>query len=172
MPRSKHLPIYALGIVAVTVVGWVGLAPAKSRTSQADSEWRCSARVKELEAEVLSLRKQLHELSERPGNAPIALGRSTRTTRIAGTQRATKDDPSASCVPPFGFDQHGIKYYRPECLEPAASDACSVPYAYTSTGIKTYKPDCLEKAASTSTACESPFSFDAQGIKSFRPECL
>lgn len=169
MSTSRQPALYVLGIIAVAVVGWVGMATAKSRPSQ-EVDGRCSARVKELEAEVTSLRKQLHDLSN--GNSPIALGSSRKPSKLAAIANpSNKNDSSASCDPPFGYDQHGIKYYRPGCLDSADSD-CSVPYAYTSTGIKTYKPSCLDGTAAAPTSCDSPFSFDAQGIKSYKPECL
>ena len=171
MSIYRRPAVYALGIVAVAVVGWVGLAPAKSRPWRDDADRQCSARVKELEAEVISLREQVRELSVRQGNAP--LGRSTRISRLnAAATRQTKNGQGTPCEPPFAYDKSGIKFYRPECLDSQQEDACSVPYTYTNTGIKVYKPDCLDKPSDTSSSCDSPFTYDAQGIKTFKTECL
>jgi len=171
MSRSRHLPLYVLGFITVTVVGWIGLAPAKSGASRHEMERSCDARVKELEAEVLTLRRQLHELAARQGNLPMSMTRSVKKARMSAGA-ISKADPAPQCDPPFNFDQHGIKYYRPGCLDAEEPDSCSVPYVYSASGIKTYKPDCLDRVPSALTSCESPYSFDARGIKSIKPECL
>jgi hypothetical protein len=170
MSTSRRPVVYALGIVAVAIVGWVGLAPAKSGPPRDEAERQCNARVKALEAEILFLREQMRDLSGRQGNTPTAHSRS-RASRIGAIDgRQSRNTLLSSCEPPYAYDQHGIKSYKPECLD-SAEDDCSVPYTYTNSGIKTYKPDCLDKSSNASS-CDAPFTVDAQGIKSYKPECL
>lgn len=171
MSNTTHRATYAVGILAVALVSWVGLAPAKSRPSDEDMERQCGARVKDLEAEVGILREMVRDLSERQSNTTAVLNRPTNAARIASAgNRHGKH--SAPCDPPFSFDQSGIKFFHPECIDAPDPNSCSVPYVYTSSGIKTYKPNCLDSKPTEPVSCELPFMFDSRGIKYFRPECL
>ena len=179
MSIARHPVAFLIGIGVVTLVGWVGVAPAKSRASSPiDLQGECGSRVKELQAEVRQLREQVRAMAEGKCDASSSLGRSTVSSRAsldtrvsvsghaldAGTQTPT-------CDPPFGFDQRGIKYYYPECLDTKVSEGCSVPYGYTNAGIKFYKPNCLTQTVARAS-CDPPFAFDANGVKSYKPECL
>ncbi len=179
MSASRRPLMYVLGTIVVGLVGLVGITSAESR-APTNNELRaeCTERVNELQAEVRALRAQLRVAAECPSNASSSLVHSKLLSRAdfggkstaAGRQRGASTQ-SSSCNPPYGFDENGIKFYRPECLDSGESQACSVPYAYTRTGIKYYKLGCIDVTPSR-PSCDPSFDFDVSGVKRYKPECL
>jgi hypothetical protein len=179
MSVSGRPLVYVLGTFIVALVGFVGITSAESR-APTNGEFRaeCATRVNELEAEVRALREKLRMVAECPISSSSMLGRSKMSSRadagaksaVAGLQRGASAQ-SDTCNPPFGFDGHGIKYYRPECLVSGEAPACSIPYAYTPTGVRYYKPACIDSTPS-GPSCDPAFVFDASGVKRYKPECL
>lgn len=178
MSSNKRPVAFVVGIGCVTLVGWIGVATAKSHAlAQTEFAGDCGARVKELESEVRVLREQLRVMTERQNvlpssgiaNAPSKSEHGNRTDR--GAREFSNRGASATCDPPFGIDREGNKYYFAECLEPKAPDSCSAPNSQDKSGTKLYKRGCL-KEKPTLVTCEPPYQFDADGFKSYKPECL
>ena len=160
--------VYVLGALLVVLVGVLGVKSAQSRTPMStDIPVGCIDRVKELEAEVSALREQLRVQPTRQNNSGATVAHSTPS---AGVGHQNGKALAESCAPPFGFD-HGIKYYKPNCLSSDDPNSCTTPYQYTSSGIKLYKPNCLDQSPA-STGCNPPFQYDTKGVKSFKPACL
>jgi hypothetical protein len=159
-----------LGALVVVFVGVLGVKSAQSRTPmQNDIAVACYDRVKELEAEVSALREQLRVQSARQSNSGAAVAHASPTAGIG--RRITGRTLVESCAPPFSFDDHGIKNFKPTCLGSDDLNSCTTPYQYTAGGIKLYKPNCLDQSPSV-TACDPPFEYDTHGVKSFKPACL
>lgn len=165
--------VYALGALVVVLVGVLGVKNAQSRTPmQNDIAVACFDRVKELETEVRALREQLRVQSWRQNSSGATVARSTLAPSAGAARRITNGRTlTESCAPPFSFDDHGIKNFKPTCLGPEDQNSCATPYGYTSGGIKLYKPNCLEQPSSL-TVCDPPFEYDTHGVKSFKPACL
>jgi hypothetical protein len=171
MPALERPVVYTLGALVVVLVGVLGVKSALSRTPmQNDIAVACFDRVKELETEVRALREQLRVQSARQINAGASVARSPSSAG-AGHRITNGRLPTESCAPPFSFDDHGIKNFKPTCLGSDDLNSCEIPYQYTSSGIKLYKPNCLEQAPSVAV-CNPPFEFDAKGVKTFKPACL
>jgi hypothetical protein len=178
MSSTKRPTVFVLGLSVVTLLGWIGVATAKSHSVARNIfAGECGTKVAELEAEVRSLREQLRVMTERQyalsssSNAnPSSKTDSNVRTGFVGNGFAIRES-SNSCTPPFVFDRNGIKYYFPECLESKVPELCSVPFAYNNAGIKSYKPGCLDDKPAI-VSCDPPFRFDSGGLKSYKPECL
>jgi len=163
--------VYVLGALVAVFVGALGVKSAHSRTPmQNDIAVACFDRVKELESEVRALREQLRVQSARQSNAGAAVARASASAGV-GHRMTNGRTLVESCAPPFSFDDHGIKNFKPTCLGSDDLNSCTTPYQYTSGGIKLYKPNCLDQASSV-TVCDPPFEFDTHGVKSFKPACL
>jgi hypothetical protein len=165
----RRLNTRSIGPVVAGLVGIFAVLPAQSRSSTGeDATKACAVRVAELEAEVRALREQLHQQS---GKVDAA----TACRPGSGTPRADSAAREASgnaCNPPYAFDPHGIKQYKPACLLPEQpTSACTNPYEYTEGGIKIYKPQCVATLPSGSP-CDPPYLYDASGAKRYKPECL
>jgi hypothetical protein len=178
MSSSKRTVVLVFGIGVVTLVSWMGIATAKSHPeTRSEFAGDCGTRVRELESEVRRLQEQLRAMTERqngtaPPNDVNSQPKPETANRPERNARGLTDrGASTDCIPPFGIDQEGNKYYFPNCLEPKATDSCSVPYSYDKSGTKSYKPGCLDKKP-TAAACEPPYTFDANGFKSYKLECL
>ena len=133
--------VYVLGAMLVVLVGVLGVKSAQSRTPMStDIPVGCIDRVKELEAEVSALREQLRVQPTRQNNSGATVAHSTPS---AGVGHQNGKALAESCAPPFGFD-HGIKYYKPNCLDQSpASTGCNPPFQYDTKGVKSFKPACL-----------------------------
>jgi hypothetical protein len=158
-------------------VGLLGVTPAASQSPTSNELLlACSNKAKELEAEVQSLREQLRTCAGQGDSSP-ALARSTRSSRAelaaasAVARRSTARARRDACSPPYDFDEHGLKYYKPECLDSDKASSCLVPFEFSNSGIKSFKPGCLEAAPSPPT-CDPPYELDPGGMKTFKRECL
>lgn len=162
--------VYVLGTLVAVFVGVLGVKSAQSRTPmQNDIAVACFDRVKELETEVRALREQLRAQSVRQSNPGVSVAHSSPAAGVG--HRMSGRALVESCAPPFSFDDHGIKNFKPTCLGSDDLNSCTTPYMYTSGGIKLYKPNCLDQSPSM-TVCDPPFEYDAHGVKSFKPACL
>ena len=171
MYALKRPTVYILGALIVTSVGVLGVKNAQSRTPmQNDMAMACFDRVKELESEVSALREQLRIQSGRLSSSTSTVAHSNLSPSAGAGHRSSRT-LTESCAPPFSFDDHGIKNFKPTCLGAEDLNSCTTPYQYTSSGIKLYKPNCLDQASSP-TVCDPPFEFDTKGVKSFKPACL
>ena len=138
MALFQRASSYALGVLSVSAVLWLGSPPAASR---APSGWEllgsCSERVEELEAEVAALRRQLA--------VEARTGHSRASSSGEGEHDAEQSQATGARECAVAFEiSHGIKRYKEQCVYALQSaDPCDVPYELDATGVKRFKAACL-----------------------------